>query len=274
MALTGPDIYKNLLPKTNCGDCGIPSCFTFATMVVTNNVPLSNCPHIKPEIVLQYQQELDTQHASGMFVKKDIAQEALEWAKKRCSSMRIEDLPGRIGGKLKSVDGKETLEIPYFQDTVFISKNGITKQDGSELSRMEQVFIYNHMAQGGASPPAGKWISLQDLPNSTPKIHSISTYVENPLIKKFSGKKDALLAASRRIGGTKTDDPNMTADLCILFRPLPRIPALLLFWDADQEEGFEAQIKLLYDETIKEHLDIESIVFLSESLKDLLCGEE
>jgi hypothetical protein len=187
--------------------------------------------------------------------------------------MRIEDLPGRLGGNLKNIDGKEVLAIPYFQDIVFISKDGITKQDGSELSRLEQVFIYNHMAQGGTSQPAGKWISMQDIPNSTPKIHSIITYVENPLIKKFSGKKAALLAASQRIGGTKTDDQSMTADLCIQFRPLPRIPVLLLFWDAVSEEGFEAQIKILFDETIKEHLDIESIVFLSESLKDLLCGE-
>jgi hypothetical protein len=273
MALTGLDIYKNILLKTNCGDCGIPSCLTFATMVVTNKVPLSNCPHIGPELILQYQQELDKQHASGTFVKRDIAQEALEWAKKRYSFMRIEDLPSRIGGNLKNIDGKEVLALPYFLDTVFISAERITRQDGSELSRLEQVFIYNHMAQGGTSQPAGKWISLQDLPNSTPKIHSIITYVENPLVKKFSGKKDALLAASRHIGGTKKDDPNMTADLCIQFRPLPRIPLLLLFWDAVEEEGFEAQIKLLFDETIKEHLDIESIVFLSESLKDLLCGK-
>jgi len=47
--------------------------------------------------------------------------------------------------------------------------------------------------------------------------------------------------------------------------------SLLLFWDAVEEEGFEAQKKILFDETIKEHLDIESIVFLSEFLKDLLC---
>ncbi len=273
MALTGPDIYKNILPKTNCGDCGIPACFTFATMVVTGNAALSNCPHIDPEHAVKYQQELDTRHAGDTLVKKDIATDALEWAKKRCFSMRIEDLPGRIGGHLKNIDGKDVLEIPYFLDSVFISADRITKHDGSDLSRLEQVCLYNHMAQGGASQPVGKWISLQDLPNSTPKIHSIITYVENPLIKKFSGKKDALLAASRRIGGTKTNDPNITADLGIQFRPLPRIPLLLLFWDAVKEEGFEAQIKLLFDETIKEHLDIESIVFLSETLKDFLCGE-
>jgi hypothetical protein len=32
--------------------------------------------------------------------------------------------------------------------------------------------------------------------------------------------------------------------------------------------------KLLFDETIIEHLDIESIIFLSERLRQLLCGEQ
>jgi CO dehydrogenase/acetyl-CoA synthase gamma subunit (corrinoid Fe-S protein) len=48
MALTGTDIYKNILPKTNCGDCCIVSCFTFAATVAANKVPLSNFPHIQP----------------------------------------------------------------------------------------------------------------------------------------------------------------------------------------------------------------------------------
>jgi len=29
MALTGIEIFK-LLPKTNCGDCGVPTCLAFA----------------------------------------------------------------------------------------------------------------------------------------------------------------------------------------------------------------------------------------------------
>jgi hypothetical protein len=44
---------------------------------------------------------------------------------------------------------------------------------------------------------------------------------------------------------------------------------MLLFWDA--EEGFDARAKLLFDETVTEHLDIESILFLSERLREMLC---
>ena len=47
-------------------------------------------------------------------------------------------------------------------------------------------------------------------------------------------------------------------------------PLLLLFWDGDAQEGFEARAKILYDRTITEHLDLESMVFLAERLRQLL----
>jgi hypothetical protein len=47
---------------------------------------------------------------------------------------------------------------------------------------------------------------------------------------------------------------------------------MLLFWDEDRSDGFDAEVKFLFDETITEHLDIESIIFLSERLRQLLCG--
>jgi hypothetical protein len=49
---------------------------------------------------------------------------------------------------------------------------------------------------------------------------------------------------------------------------------MLLFWDEEERDGFGAEVKLLFDETITEHLDIESIMFLSERIKQLLCKDQ
>ncbi len=38
-------------------------------------------------------------------------------------------------------------------------------------------------------------------------------------------------------------------------------------------KGMEATVKLLFDETIARRLDIESILFLSERIQQLLCDE-
>jgi acetyl-CoA decarbonylase/synthase, CODH/ACS complex subunit gamma len=48
MALTGLDIYK-LLPKTNCGDCGSPTCLAFAMKLAAKQISLDGCPHVSDE---------------------------------------------------------------------------------------------------------------------------------------------------------------------------------------------------------------------------------
>jgi len=101
-------------------------------------------------------------------------------------------------------------------------------------------------------------------------MKSMTEHVENPLKEKFKGKTNELLSAARTIGGSDVTDTIGSVDVALFFRPFPRVPVMLLFWDEDQRDGFESEIKLLFDETITEHLDIESIMFLSERLKQLL----
>ncbi len=48
MAITGMQIYK-LLPKTNCKDCGLPTCMAFAMQVAAKQRALTDCPHISEE---------------------------------------------------------------------------------------------------------------------------------------------------------------------------------------------------------------------------------
>ncbi len=48
MALTGMQIYK-LLPKTNCKDCGFPTCMAFAMQVAAKQKAITDCPHLSDE---------------------------------------------------------------------------------------------------------------------------------------------------------------------------------------------------------------------------------
>ncbi len=48
MALTGLQIYK-LLPKTNCKECGVPTCLAFAMKLATKSAELSACPYVTEE---------------------------------------------------------------------------------------------------------------------------------------------------------------------------------------------------------------------------------
>jgi acetyl-CoA decarbonylase/synthase complex subunit gamma len=48
MAMTGMDIYKNL-PKTNCKECGFPTCLAFAMQVAAKQKALTDCPHLSDD---------------------------------------------------------------------------------------------------------------------------------------------------------------------------------------------------------------------------------
>src|SRR4030042_812596 len=48
MALSGLEIFK-MLPKTNCKDCGFPTCLAFGMQLAAGKVELEKCPHISEE---------------------------------------------------------------------------------------------------------------------------------------------------------------------------------------------------------------------------------
>lgn len=48
MPLTGIEIFK-LLPKTNCGKCGVPTCLAFAMQLAAGKAELSACPTVSEE---------------------------------------------------------------------------------------------------------------------------------------------------------------------------------------------------------------------------------
>ena len=52
MALKGLDIFK-LTPKTNCKDCGCPTCMAFAMKVAQGALPLEKCPHMSDDVKSQ-----------------------------------------------------------------------------------------------------------------------------------------------------------------------------------------------------------------------------
>ena len=48
MGLSGLEIYK-LLPKTNCKECGFPTCLAFAMQLAAKKISLDKCPHVSEE---------------------------------------------------------------------------------------------------------------------------------------------------------------------------------------------------------------------------------
>ncbi|MFP4037425.1 MAG: acetyl-CoA decarbonylase/synthase complex subunit gamma, partial [Desulfobacteraceae bacterium] len=48
MGLTGIQIFK-MLPKTNCGECGVPTCLAFAMNLASGKADLDDCPYVSDD---------------------------------------------------------------------------------------------------------------------------------------------------------------------------------------------------------------------------------
>jgi len=84
MGLTGLEIYKHL-PKTNCKDCGSPTCLAFAMALASGKASLDACPHVTEEA----KAALDSAAAPPIkLVKVGTGDQVVELGTKRnCSAM-------------------------------------------------------------------------------------------------------------------------------------------------------------------------------------------
>jgi len=235
---------------------------------------LKNCPHIDTNLLAPAQAELEEQYSQGKWLKKDMAAEALSLARKRAASMDLEDVAHRIGGILEHgralgpLKGSPHNRLPYFGKSLLVTKEQVTDEQGQDLTRNEQTFIFIHMAAGGTSSPTGKMKSLKEFPNTVSKIVSMNERVETPLKQKFLGRMDELKTQCLANGGTDVGDRYESLDIAFQFRVFHRVYITLLFWDGN--EGFEPDAKLMFDETVMDHMDIEAVMFMSEHLVKLL----
>ena len=267
----GPiELYKKL-PKTNCGDCGQPSCLAFATQVVGFGQELEDCVHLDKATLAEVAKTIEDQRDKGIFVKQDNHKITREHLREKIENHDFEAIAPGLGLRYTTENGIDALEIPYFERTVTMSREGIVAGETEHFDPWDEVLLYNYIYFSGSKPLSGEWVGLESFPNSLPKRVALEEGCHRRIHQYFTGARPELESACRRLGGIPVLNGH-NGDLAFKFAPLPRMPLLLLFWDEDQEEGFEAQAKILFDATALDYLDLEGLTFVAEKLADKLTS--
>lgn len=252
---TAVDIYK-LLPKTNCGTCGTPTCFGFAAKAASGLASIAACANLS-EAVLR---ELTADEAAKKGTPGTVYQQALESLKPKIRALDFQRIAPIFGA---TPSGPDSMELIFLNDRFTVAKERIVDATGKEPNPWISILIYNHLCMPDPPAPAGEWTTFSAVPAAHAKDKAWAAHVEEEIAKRFSGDAPGLRAACERMGGTAG---NMRGghDAAYMFRFFPRYPVLLLFYDAVEEENFPAQCKLLLDRNVHRYLDIESIVVLGE----------
>lgn len=262
---TAVDIYK-LLPKTNCGTCGMPTCFGFAAKVASHMASITACANLSSDARTALAGELEEQQSS----RGTVYEQALISLRPKIAALDFAKTAASFGADLKDPD---TMELIFLGDKFRITRERIVDKDGKEPVPFISILIYNHLSMPNPPAPAGEWITFSSIPASHAKDKAWAGHVEEVIARHFTENADGLKAACERLGGTPAAMKG-SHDAAYEFRFFPRYPVLLQFYDAVPAEDFPAQCKLLLDKTVDKYLDIESIVVLGEEFAGRMTGKD
>jgi hypothetical protein len=266
MPLTVLDAFK-ILPKTNCGECGLPTCLAFATQVIKEGEDLALCPYL-PETSAQVAQSIKAQQQQGIGRRRESIAIALEALQEKVAPLNFAALAEGLGASYGENNGRPYLELPYFGQGIKVFKDQVEYPPAIKANPWEAIFFYNYIFSQGNQPLTGEWITFQSLPNSVSKSKTLER-LQRDLAVHFSGRVSELQARAAQLQGEPAP-VGEDADVKMIFRPLPKVPILFLFWDSEEEENFPAQTRFLFDASVPNYLDLESLLFLVEGLIDRL----
>jgi hypothetical protein len=282
-----PHEFLKYIPATNCGECGYAACLAFAVAVTKSGVAPGLCPYVQRDsLPAEFGAARGEAGLDGVERGQDERDMALvAHLKSKIQSLDFCQLSRRLGTAW-SAENPDQLRFRYLGRLILLGRDEVV-MDGQQLvDPRDQILLYNYVAFGGnagghavdktgggteGKPPNGTWVGMESLPNSIAKIRTLATYCEARLAERFAGRIAELAPLCNTIGGERShDEQGQSADFAAILAVLPYVPLYLLFWDQDLEDGFEARVKILFDQHVMDFLDLESLVFAAERMADRL----
>jgi hypothetical protein len=199
-----------------------------------------------------------------MTEKSSIFEKNYKFYLAQVAKLDLSPFENRLGVKVKG----DAVTILLFGKPHTISPRGIADPSGKKPSYAVCVILCKYLLLcPDHESNQGEWISYRDFKDAAPLVNNFMNNVERVIAKNFSGRLDALQEAARHLGG-RTPDIDLSYDFFSRFNPLPKVPILLLFNDADEE--FPVQCSVLFEKRAEKYLDMECLNMVGVLLADYL----
>ena len=245
------DILK-LLDKSNCRECGSPTCLAFAAAVFTGQKTLDKCTHLKKSILKEYFFE-DTLTTPV----QDIA-DPIEDLKEKLKNVDFEEAARRLDAKYSN--GRLTIKV--------CGKDFSVDQMGNFYSEIHihtwiTIPMLKYIIYGAGKDPVGEWISFREIKRSKDWYNFFVHQCEKPL-KKVADSYTDLFEDMLHIFNGKRVENHYKSDISLVLHPLPKVPMLICYWKP--EDGLESSLNLFFDKTASDNINVESIYSLGTGL--------
>jgi Domain of unknown function (DUF3786)/Putative Fe-S cluster len=246
------EIFK-VLPRTNCKDCMVPTCFAFAAAVFKGDQRLENCPHVDRNAL----ENLRVKNSESRTLERE-EEHALSDLRRRIAETDLASSAERLGAAFTG----ETLAVRVLGKDFHIDSRGIITSD-CHLHGWVTVPLLNYVISCAGKPISGNWVPLRELKNGAGWAPLFGQKCEKPL-KRVADTYTDLFEHMIQIFNARRAPNAFNSDIAVVLRPLPRIPMLICYWKPD--EGMESTLNVFFDDTAVDNLIIDSIYRLAAGL--------
>ena len=254
--LTALELFKHL-PKTNCRECKSPTCLAFASLVIQKQKKLTDCPYLSGETLERF---------SALIEEGNV------------TDLRLNEVPHILKTRIGEADfagSLERLEAKLVDDMLAINCLGrefrIDKQGELHTEGHANFWVhvpllnYIHYCKGRAM--TGDWVKFDQLRDAVSFSNYFSARCESALKEITDGDPKLFFDVLHIFGGRQLEQM-FSADHAMVIHPLPKVPFLICYWNADEE--FDSKFRIYFDRSADDNIDMESLYVLGMGLVYML----
>lgn len=250
------EVYA-LLPKTNCGECGVSTCMAFAAAIIKHEKRPADCPHLDEDAGTRLDGSVEQQ-----VTLERIQEKTLEDLKKKIAEI---DLPSRAELLGARSTGKALVVNCLGKDFEIDGQGRVMSQCHTHAWFSIPLLTYVLFSKG--EEVAGRWVPFRELESGKTWNPLFERRCEQPL-KHLADAHDELFEDLIGMFSGISSFNAFSSDISVVLYPLPKVPVLVCYWRP--EEDLESRLHLFFDDTAEKNLPIEALFTLGTGIVRML----
>ncbi len=248
------ELYK-YLEQSNCRRCLLPSCMAFSVAVIQGQKKLSDCPLLSREKINDL--------SGGIVQKKSMKEEQdvyLASLQEDIHQQELSDIANRLNLPLK----QETVGVKCLGKYFWIDAQGGMISE-CHSNNWVHIPILHYLLQSKGVQPEGEWIAFPALQDAGGKERFFAHRCEESMKELVDENTELFFEILDLFEAEKIQESE--ADKARILYPLPKVPFLINYWEAD--EAFPSKLNILFDSTASKNINVESVYMIGRGLVEM-----
>jgi hypothetical protein len=250
--MSNPLEILKILNKSNCRECGMPTCMAFALAVSKGQKHLGECPRLPPGTAPEASGPAPPAQGRGENLDGVVGE-----LKRKIRETDLAKAAQRLGARYER--GRLTVKM--------LGKDVSVDQEGNLYSQIHlhpwvAAPFLSYVLYGKGLPLSGNWISMRELPGGGPRLALFGQ--SEKALKKTADAWPEFFDDMVQLYSGRRAESHFNADICLVLDPLPLVPVLIAYWKP--EDGIGSELHMFFDQTAGDNIGMDPLYALAAGL--------